>query len=234
MLRKVKSLVLTSSLLVSAVALPVLAAADSQAQKIQCGKDCIKKGQYNQAVQDLTPVVTKDPNSCEGHLLLGQAYCKLHNYIKGRDQLRAAVRTGHGSANAQQANALLMTLPKQYLSPKTGPSTRLLASMLGLTSTRGMAGKPTIIDFYAPWCVPCKQLNTVLDKVKIEYGDKINFMTVNVDDPTNGKLVDQYEVSPIPTLVYLNPEGEVVTFSIGYSGETIVSESVKKILAQQS
>lgn len=229
-----KSAALGAILSVAAIGMPSPAAGGSADSMLQCGKDCLKSGDYSKAVVDLQQVVAKQPNSCEGHFLLGQAYCHIKNYVKARDQLRAAIRTGRGSVNAQKANALLMTLPKQFLSPKTGDQARLLASMLGLTRTRGGSSRPTVIDFYAPWCVPCKQLNTVLDKQKQEYGDKINFMTINVDDPANDKLIDQYEVSPIPTVVFLSPTGDVVSFVIGYQGQDALDSNIKKILASGS
>ncbi|HEY9773871.1 MAG TPA: thioredoxin domain-containing protein [Planktothrix sp.] len=233
MFNKVKSAAL-AGMLIAASALPSLAAGDAGDKSLAGARDNMKKGQYAKVVQDMSASVQKDPGSSEAHLLLGQAYCKMHNYAKARDQLRLAIRTGHATVKAQKANALLMTLPKQFLSPKTGPNTRMIATLLGLTATRGGPARPTIIDFYAPWCVPCKQLDAVLAKVKTQYGEQINFVTVNVDDPSSGKLIDQYEVSPIPTLIFLNAEGEVVTYTIGYSGDTIVASSVKKILPAQS
>lgn len=197
------------------------------------GKACLAKGQYGQAVQLLECAVKQQPASCEGHLLLGQAYCKVKNYLKARDHLRAAIRIGKGSPNAQKANMALMTLPKNLLKPRTGSETRMIASMLGLSRDRGEGGstKPMVIDFYASWCAPCKQLTPIMEKAKAQYGDKVSFMHVDVDDPNNERLVDQYEVSPIPTLIFLNPEGEVVNYSIGFSGDTTIDESIKKILA---
>lgn len=236
MFRKMGGKVLLLSALVlagtSAGIISINANASATVDKLACGKACIKKGQYQRAVQDLQAYVKEQPKSCEGHLLLGQAYCKVHNFLQARHELRTAIRTGRGSPNAQKANQMLMTLPKNLLSPRSGAGTRMLASMLGLTSTRGTAAKPTVIDFYASWCQPCKQLNQVLEKAKGEYGDKINFMTVDVDDPNNDKLIDQYEVSPIPTLIFLNPEGDVVTFSVGFSGGQSLDAGLKKILAQ--
>ncbi len=207
-------------------------AAGQATDPMACGKACISKGQYKRAVEDFQAVVQKSPQSCEGHLLLGQAFCKLKQYKQAKDQLRLAIRFGHGSPNAQKANLELMKLPKQFLSPKSGPETRMIASMLGLSRSRGGASKPTVIDFYATWCNPCKQLSTVLDKAKTEYGDKVTFMRVDVDDPTNAKLLDQYEVSPIPTVVYLNAQGEVVSFSVGFSGDVSVNDGIKKILTE--
>lgn len=184
------------------------------------------------SIKDLEAKLAANPKSAETHLALGQAYLKGKNTLKAREHFRAAVRLGHGSPSAQKANLALMSMPSQMIKPKTGPQTRMIAAMLGLGRTRGLGGAalPTVIDFYADWCQPCKQLDTALAKVKTTYGEKVTFMRVDVDDPNSQPLMDQYEVSPIPTVVYLNPEGEVVSYSIGFTGESSISSSINKIL----
>ena len=197
-----------------------------------CGKACMSKKEYKRAVTDFQLVVRKSPKSCEGHLLLGQVYCKLKQYREAKEQLRLAIRYGHGSSNAQKANVEIMKLPQELIAPKTGPDTQKLVPMLNLPGTRDGEAKPTVIDFYANWCNPCQQLHATLEKAKTEYGDKINFVRIDVDDDKNQKLIDQYEVSPIPTVIYLNAGGEVVSFSVGYSGETSINEQIKKIVVR--
>ena len=206
--------------------------ANAAVDPLTCGKECMSRGQYKRAATDLQAVVQKSPKSCEGHLLLGQVYCKLKENKQAKDQFRLAIRVGHGSINAQKANVEMMKLPQDLLAPKTGPDTLKLVSMLNLPVARDSESRPTIIDFYATWCNPCQQLHTTLEKAKTEYGDKINFVRVDVDDEKNQKLIDQYEISPIPTVVYLNTRGEVVTFSIGFSGEASINDEIKKILEQ--
>lgn len=196
------------------------------------GKACMTKGDVKNAIQHFQIAVRENPTSCEAHYLLGQSYCKIKQFVKAKDEYRRAIRLGKGNKNAQAANQALMQLPKNILSPKIGADTRMIASMLGLSKVRGADGetKPTVIDFYASWCQPCKQTNTALDKFKESYGDRVSFMRVDVDDPNNERIIDQYEVSPIPTLVFLNNEGEVVSFTIGFSGEKGIDDGIKKIL----
>ena len=212
------SVLLTGQLLVlqaSAVPAPT---ASPYTRCMAQGKTCLTSGQMKQAIQHFQVAVKENPNSCEAHYLLGQSYCKMKEFIKAKGEYRRAIRLGKGNKNAQLANQAMMQLPKDILSPKTGADTRMIAYMLGLARVRGADGesKPTVIDFYASWCQPCKQTNTLLDKMKSSYGDRVSFMRVDVDDPVNDRIIDQYEVSPIPTLVFLNPEGEVVTFTIGF------------------
>lgn len=214
-------------------------AAPSGAQKapavqspLTLGKAKMAKGQTQQALPLLQAAVKAQPTSCEAQLCLGQAYVKLKDYTKARAHLRSAIRYGRGSQNAQKANATLMGLPRNLLSPHHGPGTALIARTVGIMSLeRGMEeSKPTVIDFYAAWCQPCKLQKPALDKAKAEYGDKVNFLMVNVDDPNSDDIVEKYGVSPIPTLVFLKPDGEVATFTIGYSGDQAVAKGIEKIL----
>lgn len=208
---------------------------ESFKSSLAAGKQQLSSKQYFSAVKSLESAVKLQPQSCEAHLCLGQAYLKLKDYLKARTQLRAAIRVGKGSANAEKANTCLMQLPKRLLAPRTGFDTRMISRALGIVSLErgsGEEAKPTVLDFYASWCQPCKQLHPLLEQAKSQYGDRINFMSINVDDPNNDQVVDQFGVSPIPTIVFLNPEGEVVTYSIGFSGEQGLDTGLKKILAR--
>ncbi|MBA3857110.1 MAG: hypothetical protein C0507_09415 [Cyanobacteria bacterium PR.3.49] len=227
------SILLSSIFVLQASAVPA-PSASPYARCLTQGKACLTKGQIKDAIQHFQIAVRENPTSCEAHYLLGQSYCKVKQFVKAKDEYRRAIRLGKGNKNAQLANQAMMQLPKSVLSPKTGADTRMIASVLGLARVRGAEGesKPTVIDFYASWCQPCKQTNQALDKLKGSYGDKVSFMRVDVDDPNNERIIDQYEVSPIPTLVFLNGEGEVVTFTIGFSGEKGIDDGIKKILAK--
>lgn len=220
-----------------AIAMTAFAVTSAQAvptSPLEAGKAKLAQGQGAQAVKLLEQAVKTQPNSCEAHLCLGKAYMKTKNLLNARTQFRAAIRTGKGSGNAQQANKLLMTLPQNIVCPKTGQSTRLLAANLGLLMRqRGIGGAspmPAVLDFYASWCQPCQLLKPIFDKAKIQYGDKIQFMSINVDDPSNEQLMDQYEVSPIPTTIFINKDGEVVSYSLGFSGDRPINEGISKIL----
>lgn len=220
-----------------AIAITAFAITAAQAvplSPLEAGKAKLAQGQTAQAVKLLEQAVKSQPNSCEAHLCLGKAYMKSKNLLNARTQFRAAIRTGKGSANAQQANKLLMAMPQNMVCPKTGADTRLLAANLGLLMRqRGIAGTsamPAVLDFYASWCEPCKQLKPIFDKAKTQYGDKIQFMSINVDDPSNEQLMDQYEVSPIPTTIFINKDGEVVSYSLGFSGDRPINEGISKIL----
>lgn len=203
-------------------------------QGLPATKALLAKGQYKAAIPSLEKLLVANPNSAECQYLIGDAYFKTGDHKKARKHLRQAVRLGRGSAFAQKANLALMKLPHDFTKPRTGSDTRMLASMLGISKKRGAgdSNHPTVIDFYASWCNPCKEMDKVLEKARQEYGEKITILKVDVDDPKNDQIIDQYEVSPIPTVVFLNADGEVVTYSVGYSGPNNVNTGIKKILPE--
>ena len=132
-----------------------------------------------------------------------------------------------------QAPRLIMRLPEQ--APISGDKSRFITAALQLMfMQRGMevgdGKKPVVMSFYAPWAQSCQELEPVMDRDKTEYGVRINFVTINVDDPNNEKVIDQYGVSPVPTLIFIDPKGEVVSYAIGFSGENSVETGIKKIL----
>ena len=72
--------------------------------------------------------------------------------------------------------------------------------------------KPTLVDFFATWCGPCKMQSPIIEEVKNEIGDKAN--VVKVDIAKNRALATQYNVQSIPTLI-LFVKGEPVWRAVG-------------------
>lgn len=224
---------------------PVQTSAPSYAK----GKAALLTKNYKEAAKHFQAAMQEDKTlmtSCECRLNLGKSLCKVAasmpkgcpdqvtTYKKGASELRKAIRIGRGSKNAIEANIVLMALPPQYIAPKMGDDTPMIAMANGIRGLdRGLGGempKPKILEFYASWCEPCKQLKPLMEKVKNDYGDQVEFLSYNVDDPEVEKVVEDYEVSPIPTLIFLDKANQVVTYSIGYSGDAGLKRGLRKIL----
>ena len=72
--------------------------------------------------------------------------------------------------------------------------------------------KPVLIDFWAPWCGPCRMLSPTISEIAEEYKDKVKVGKVNVDE--EAELAAMFRVSSIPLLVVMK-DGKVVNSAVG-------------------
>ena len=70
----------------------------------------------------------------------------------------------------------------------------------------------TMVDFWAPWCAPCRMVAPVLDELSEEYTGKIKIAKINVDE--NPQIASQYSVTSIPTLIIFK-DGDLVERTVG-------------------
>ena len=89
--------------------------------------------------------------------------------------------------------------------------------------------KPVVIDFWAPWCAPCRAMAPAFDAVAKEFVDRVHF--VKVDTQALPKLGQAFNVRSIPALVVLN-EGEVVDSTVGLSAEGTLRRMAQRALNQ--
>ena len=90
----------------------------------------------------------------------------------------------------------------------------------------GSKTTPTIVQFWAPWCGPCKQLGPVLEKVVGASGGKVRMVRVNIDD--NQQIAQQMRVQSVPT-VYGFVDGQPVDGFAGAQPESNVKQFVEKL-----
>ena len=75
-----------------------------------------------------------------------------------------------------------------------------------------MNSKPVIVDYWAEWCGPCRQVAPVLEEIANEHGDKIDVVKLNIDE--NPAVSQRYKIMAIPTMSVFK-DGEVVKQIVG-------------------
>ena len=75
---------------------------------------------------------------------------------------------------------------------------------------------PVLVDFWAPWCGPCKMAGPVLDQLATEYSGKVNIVKLNVDENQNNPQT--FQIMSIPTTV-LFKDGAEVGRQVGFAGK---------------
>ncbi|MCR4280670.1 MAG: thioredoxin [Candidatus Komeilibacteria bacterium] len=85
---------------------------------------------------------------------------------------------------------------------------------------------PVLIDFYAPWCGPCKMMEPHMEELTQEYAGKVKIVKLNVDE--NPETAQQFQVMSIPTL-FIFKDGQVIQQMVGYQDKSSLQNKLNSL-----
>ena len=75
--------------------------------------------------------------------------------------------------------------------------------------------RPTLIEFYADWCTTCQSMSATVDALHMQYGEQVNFVMLDIDDPQWADEVEAYRASGVPQFTLLNTHRQSVHTWVG-------------------
>ena len=87
---------------------------------------------------------------------------------------------------------------------------------------------PVVVDFWAPWCGPCRMVSPIVEELSHEYGEKVRFTKMNTDD--NEATASQFGIWSIPTLVIFK-DGKEVNRLVGFAPKEQLKRQIDRSLA---
>lgn len=143
----------------------------------------------------------------------------------GRSEKAAGIMRKQGFARVVELDGGLL---KWNAAKK--PLERKKAASNGITPAvfqRQLEGKLVLVDFYAPWCAPCKKMAPELQSLQEEYSDKLSLLKINADD--NRQLMDSLKIEAIPALLIFN-DGKLKWSHSGLAEKDTVRSAIQENL----
>jgi thiol-disulfide isomerase/thioredoxin len=154
-----------------------------------------------------------------------------------------------GAKEVKELSFASAALPKADLTGKAAPAFEIRGLDGKLYTSTALRGKTVLLDFWATWCVPCRQSMPSVEKIYAEYKDRgLVALAVNTGEERQlveefvkktpsaypvalsgeSGILDVYEVTAYPTFVLIGPDGKVIAHEIGFGGEAMLRKMIGK------
>jgi thiol-disulfide isomerase/thioredoxin len=154
-----------------------------------------------------------------------------------------------GAKEVKELNFASAALPKADLTGKDAPAFEIRGLDGKLFNSTALRGKTVLLDFWATWCVPCRQSMPSVEKIYAEYKERgLVALAVNVEEAREvleefvkktpfaypvalsgeSGILDAYKVTAYPTFVLIGSDGKVIAHEIGFGGEQMLRKMIGK------
>ena len=86
---------------------------------------------------------------------------------------------------------------------------------------------PVLVDFWAPWCGPCKMIAPIVEEIAAEYGEKAKICKVNTDDHREAAV--EYAINAIPTVILFN-NGQIEKKWVGLTTKKDITAEIDQLI----
>ena len=93
-----------------------------------------------------------------------------------------------------------------------------------------MAENVTLFDFWASWCGPCKVMHPIVEELEKEFAGKVKVVKINVDEPSNQAMVEQYQIGAMPTYI-IEKSGQVINSFVGAQSKSTLVNALNQSLS---
>ena len=111
------------------------------------------------------------------------------------------------------------------------------SSLAGLVTMKKMAAesvsydvamnsdRPMVLEFYANWCTTCQGMAPTMEKLEAEYGETVNLVMFDIDDPQWVKIIQEYRVTGVPQFTFLDRDRQIQNTLVGKVPRSIMAEN---------
>lgn len=172
-----------------------------------------KAGKYKQAIAACDALLKGDANIIGAHYLKAISYHALRNTEEAKKEYQWVVKSGNPGLGPQAQSGL-----------------DAIEGKANSAAAKAKKAKPKVYDFYATWCVPCKELEPILNQAMTPYRSLVDFERVDGEAPGNQKLREKYQINNYPTLVFAKPDGTFHSRLCGVYPKETIQQSLQVLI----